>query len=70
MKQTTKQQLTAKKHRAIYKQYETMLRKNIPVDKVYKSLVKRFFLDQGSIYRVVLAKKGIRPPGKKLINDQ
>jgi hypothetical protein len=63
MKQSRKQQLKAKKHAAIYTDFEKMFCKNTPLERIFTTLENKYFLDKGTIYRIVLSKKAFIKDG-------
>lgn len=68
MKHSVKQRLKERKHNDIFADYLKMFKRNMHIDVIYQKLEKKYYLDQGTIYRVVLEKKGVLKDNKHVRN--
>ena len=59
MKHIVKQQLKERKRKDIFNDYLKMYKKMMPINAIYKALEKKYYLDAGTIYRIVIDKKGL-----------
>jgi hypothetical protein len=59
MKRSIKREHKERRNRRIFEDYSKLFTKGFRVDVIYQKLEDKYFLDQGTIYRIILEKKGV-----------
>lgn len=59
MNESKQLSLKAKRNAAIYKDYCAMFKKGLRVEVISKKLSDKYFIREGSIYRVILKERGL-----------
>jgi Mor family transcriptional regulator len=65
MKHDVKKQHKERKHNDIFSDFCGMIKRDVPVSLIYKKLSRKYYMDAGSIYRVILEKKGVLKDNKQ-----